>query len=70
MAEVEALWLKEALRRDREIEAGIARLIPSDEFERGIQARFDEIGLSSRRSSIRKRPPGRSADRFSRRSVS
>lgn len=58
LGEANELWLKEALRRDREIQAGIARLIPSDEFERRIQARFDEIGLSSRRSSIRKRPPG------------
>jgi hypothetical protein len=38
--EVEKLWLREALRRDAEIEEGKVRLVTSQELERRVRARL------------------------------
>jgi hypothetical protein len=39
-AEIEHLWLEEASRRDAEIDAGTARLIPGDEVIADARARL------------------------------
>jgi len=39
-AEVERLWLEEASRRDAEIDAGTARLIPGDQVLADARARL------------------------------
>ncbi|MDR2154690.1 MAG: addiction module protein [Burkholderiaceae bacterium] len=38
--EAEKLWLAEAARRAREIDAGKVQLVPASELERRVQARF------------------------------
>ena len=37
-AEIEKLWLREAARRDAEIDEGKARLVTSEELERRVRA--------------------------------
>lgn len=39
-AEIEQLWLEEAIRRDAELDAGTARLIPADEVFAAARARL------------------------------
>lgn len=39
-AEIEQLWLEEAIRRDAELDAGTARLIPADEVFSAARARL------------------------------
>lgn len=39
-AEIEKLWLREAARRDAEIDEGKARLVTSEELERRVRARL------------------------------
>ena len=39
-AEIERLWLEEALRRDAELDAGTARSIPADKVFRDARARL------------------------------
>lgn len=38
--EVERLWVEEALRRDAELDAGLARTIPADEVFTAARARL------------------------------
>ncbi len=38
--EIERLWVEEALRRDAEIDAGTARMIPADEVFAAARARL------------------------------
>jgi hypothetical protein len=40
VADIEKLWLREAARRDAEIDEGKARLVTSEELERRVRARL------------------------------